>query len=161
MGRSPEPSCRPSKQASVKFSAIATAIWRLQCSAASRAWSFIRGGWTEHESHFCRWVTKLPPCESSRGHKSRVSTATYTDGYSPSSSCSSWGRKLRQVLDLAAIATNILTPSFWLQCFTSLVIGQEITLLSDPLSLIQSKSFCCNTALILERIAEKPQVPKE
>lgn len=39
------------------------------------------------ESHFCRWVTKLHPCESLRGHRSGVSTATYMDSYSPASSC--------------------------------------------------------------------------
>lgn len=55
---------------------------------------------------------------------------------------------------------NPFPPSFWLQCFTSLLIGQEMPLLpcfDCPLS--EENRFCRNSAFILEGIAEKTSGP--
>ena len=91
------------------------------------------------ESHFCRWVTKLQPCERFRGHRSGVSTATYRDGCSPSSSCR-WLRKKTEA--------SLGPCSHCHQCFYSFFLVAVLYFscyragnnsASDPLSLIRGK----------------------
>lgn len=72
----------------------------------------------------------------------------------------SWGRKLGQDWDLAAIAMNAFTPSFWLQCFTFLLIGQEITLLLIHCPLSETNNFVIIQPWFWKELLKNHKSPK-
>lgn len=156
MGRSSEPPWRPSEHTTVKFSAVATAVWRFPCSATSCDWGVILRGfeWSMRELWSNILVRALEVTDWGWAEPLSWMAVLHP------AHAGSWGRKRGQVLDLAAIAPNIFTLACWLQCFTALFIGQEIMLLLILCPLSEANHFVVIQTWFWKQLGKIHKSPK-